>query len=69
MQALPPIAPPAEVSRLAEVVVWFLQHHLLVQLHTYITLALGPNIIGCSLEDPLRVTIWICFQIFIYLFV
>lgn len=53
-KALPPIAPPAEVSRLAEVVVWFLQHHLLVQLHTYITLALGPNIIGCSLEDPLR---------------
>ena len=55
MQALPPIAPPAEVSRLAEVVVWFLQHHLLVQLHIYITLNLGPNNIGCSLEDPLRV--------------
>ena len=34
---------------------WFLQHHLLVQLHTYITLNLGPNSIGCSLEDPLRV--------------
>jgi hypothetical protein len=55
-QALPSIAPREDVSRLAQVIVWCLQHHLLVQLHTYITLCLGGNNVGCNLEDPLQVS-------------
>ncbi|XP_047693422.1 GATOR complex protein NPRL3 isoform X1 [Prionailurus viverrinus] len=38
-----PLAPPVQETQLIQMVVWMLQHRLLVQLHTYVCLMASPN--------------------------
>ncbi|XP_047389396.1 GATOR complex protein NPRL3 isoform X2 [Sciurus carolinensis] len=38
-----PLAPPAQETQLIQMVVWMLQHRLLIQLHTYVCLMASPS--------------------------
>ncbi|XP_069503996.1 GATOR1 complex protein NPRL3 isoform X2 [Ambystoma mexicanum] len=42
-----PLAPPGQEPQLIQMVIWMLQHRLLIQLHTYVCLMVPPNE-----EDP-----------------
>jgi hypothetical protein len=41
----------AQVNLLTKIIVWMLQQHLLVQLHTYVTMTLNDKV-KCNWEDP-----------------
>ncbi|KAM7038684.1 GATOR1 complex protein NPRL3 isoform 6-T6 [Acridotheres tristis] len=43
-----PLAPPVQETQLIQMVIWMLQHRLLIQLHTYVCLMVPPN------EEELR---------------
>lgn len=38
-----PLAPPVQETQLIQMVIWMLQHRLLIQLHTYVCLMVPPN--------------------------
>ncbi|XP_059499186.1 GATOR complex protein NPRL3 isoform X3 [Stegostoma tigrinum] len=38
-----PLAPPMQEAQLVQMVIWMLQHRLLIQLHTYVCLMVPPN--------------------------
>lgn len=48
-----PILHAAQLQLLTRTIVWLLQQHLLVQLHTYVILTLNKDV-RCRLEDPLE---------------
>ena len=52
-QALPTVSRKDEYQLLAKIIVWCLQHHLLIQLHTYVSLALTDDC-DTVLPDPLE---------------
>ncbi|XP_040581661.1 GATOR1 complex protein NPRL3 [Lepeophtheirus salmonis] len=52
-QRSPPHSLPSHQRQLAKIVVWCLQRHLLLQLHTYVTLSISPSLDN-NLPDPVE---------------
>ena len=52
-QRTAPILNAGHLQLLTKIIIWMLQQHLLVQLHTYVTLALNDEM-KCLWEDPVE---------------
>jgi len=52
-QRTAPILNAGHLQLLTKIIIWMLQQHLLVQLHTYVTLALNDEM-KCNWEDPVE---------------
>ena len=52
-QRTAPILNSGHLQLLTKIIVWMLQQHLLVQLHTYVTLAVNDDM-KCEWEDPVE---------------
>ena len=52
-QRTAPILNAGHLQLLTKIIIWMLQQHLLVQLHTYVTLALNDQM-KCEWEDPVE---------------
>jgi hypothetical protein len=52
-QQTAPILNAGHLQLLTRIIIWMLQQHLLIQLHTYVTLALNDDMI-CEWEDPVE---------------
>ncbi|XP_060678433.1 GATOR complex protein NPRL3 isoform X2 [Hemiscyllium ocellatum] len=46
-----PLAPPMQEAQLVQMVIWMLQHRLLVQLHTYVCLMVPPNEVDVEVHE------------------
>ena len=52
-QRMAPIMNSGQIQTLTRVIVWMIQQHLLLQLHTYVTLALNDDM-KCNWQDPVE---------------
>ena len=52
-QRTAPILNAGHLHLLTKIIVWMLQQHLLIQLHTYVTLALRDDM-QCQWDDPVE---------------